>query len=72
MGDEMSNTMHTPGQRFRVHYFLSRLGEGRYTVEWSIDGKPWHSLRGPKGCSRGFRTEAAARAALDKATGSAS
>ncbi len=67
----MTAAQHTPGVRYRAHYFLSRLGEDRYIVQCSIDGKPWHSLRGPNGRVRVFHSEVAAHVAIAKAEGSA-
>lgn len=62
------SAQHTP-TRFRVRHFLSRLGEDRYTVECSVDGKPWHAQRGPNGRVRAFHSETKALAAIAKATG---
>lgn len=52
------------GVRYRVKHFLSRLGEDRYYIVCSVDGKPWHTLRGPNGRTRRFHSEAAANAAM--------
>ena len=66
----MSTAQHTP--LYRVRYVLSRLGEDRYVIHCSTNGGNFVTERGPNGRVRYFHSEAAARAAIAKATGGAS